>query len=221
MKYLRERRKLLGGYLPQRDANAPALDSAAARSVRLAAAGLRRSRVLDDDGAGAHPADAGEGQEHRQARRADRAGRGAHVRHGRHVPPGRHLFLDGPAVHAAGRRSADVLQGRQEGPDPRGRHQRRRRAVLVHRGRHGVRESRRQHGAVLHLLLDVRLPARRRFHLGRRRQPGARLPDRRHGGSHDARRRRPAAPGRAQSAAVDARCRTACRTIRHSRTSSR
>ena len=44
-----------------------------------------------------------------------------------------------------------------------------RRAVLVHRCRNGVRESQRQHGAVLHLLLDVRFPARRRLHLGGRR----------------------------------------------------
>ena len=41
--------------------------------------------------------------------------------------------------------------------------------VLVDRGRHRLREPRRQHGAVLHLLLDVRLPARRRLRLGRRR----------------------------------------------------
>ena len=37
--------------------------------------------------------DAGQGQEHRQAHRADRSRRGAHLRHGGHVPPDRHLFL--------------------------------------------------------------------------------------------------------------------------------
>jgi len=36
------------------------------------------------------------------------------------------------------------------------------------------------HGAVLHLLLDVRLPADRRPGLGRRRHAGARLPVGRH-----------------------------------------
>ena len=51
---------------------------------------------------------------------------------------------------------------------------------------------------VLHLLLDVRLPARRRPRLGGRRHAGARLPDRRHGGPHDAERRGPAARGRPQ-----------------------
>ena len=42
-------------------------------------------------------------------------------------------------------------------------------ARLVHRRRHGVFDARRQHDPVLHLLFDVRLPARRRPHLGRRR----------------------------------------------------
>ena len=52
--------------------------------------------------------------------------------------------------------------------------------------------------AVLHLLLDVRLPAGRRPDLGGGRPARARLPDRRHGGPHDARRRGPAAPGRVE-----------------------
>jgi hypothetical protein len=103
---------------------------------------------------------------HRQARRADRARRGAHLRHGRHVPPDRHLFLGGPALHAAGRGPADVLPRGQAGPDPRGGHQRGGRLLLVDRGgtsyaNHGV-----SHDAVLHLLFDVRLPAHRRLHLG-------------------------------------------------------
>jgi pyruvate dehydrogenase E1 component len=42
------------------------------------------------------------------------------------------------------------------------------------------------------------VPAYRRPRLGRRRQPGPRLPDRRHLRAHDAERRGPAAPGRAQ-----------------------
>ena len=58
---------------------------------------------------------------------------------------------------------------------------------------HGLRDA-----AVLHLLLDVRLPARRRPDLGRRRPARARLPDRRDGGPDDARGRGPAAPGRHQ-----------------------
>ena len=64
------------------------------------------------------------------------------------------------------------------------------------RRRHVVRQPRRADDPVLHLLLDVRLPADRRPRLGRRRQPHARLPARRHRGPHDAQRRGPAARGR-------------------------
>ena len=76
-------------------------------------------------------------------------------------------------------------------------------AVLVDRGRHRLQQSRHQHGAVLHLLLDVRLPARRRLHLGRGRHPGARLPAGRDRRTHHARRRGPAASGRPQPADLD------------------
>ena len=52
--------------------------------------------------------------------------------------------------------------------------------------------------AVLHLLLDVRIPARRRPDLGRGRPARARLPARRDRRTHDARRRGTAASGRQQ-----------------------
>ena len=109
----------------------------------------------------------------------------------------------------------------KQGPDPRGRHQRGRLVLLVDRGRHGVLEPRRADDSFLYLLLDVRLPAHRRLRLGRRRHAGARLPDRRHGGPHDARRRGPAAPGRPQPARSRRRFRTASRTTRATATSSR
>ena len=51
---------------------------------------------------------------------------------------------------------------------------------------------------VLHLLFDVRLPARRRSRLGGRRHARARLPDRRHLRPHHAQRRGAAARGRPQ-----------------------
>ena len=54
------------------------------------------------------------------------------------------------------------------------------------------------HDPVLHLLLDVRLAARRRPGLGGRRHAGARLPAGRHLRAHHAQRRRPAARGRPQ-----------------------
>ena len=54
---------------------------------------------------------------------------------------------------------------------------------------------------VLHLLLDVRLPAHRRLDLGDGRPAGPRLPDRRHRRPHHADRRGPAARRRALAAA--------------------
>ena len=72
---------------------------------------------------------------------------------------------------------------------------------------------------VLHLLLDVRLPARRRPGLGGRRHACPRLPARRHRRPHDAQRRGPAARGRAQPPACPRRSRTASPTTRLSPTS--
>ena len=96
-------------------------------------------------------------------------GRSAYVRHGGAVPPGRHLFARRPAVRAGRHGHAPLLQGVDRRPDSRGRHQRGGLARVVHCRRHRVFDARRQHHPVLHLLLDVRVPARRRPHLGRRR----------------------------------------------------
>ena len=58
------------------------------------------------------------------AHRADRPRRVAHVRHGGAVPPARHLQPGRPALHARGRRAADVLPRGQARPDPPGGDQR-------------------------------------------------------------------------------------------------
>ncbi len=171
---------------------------AGARGLQEPARRQRGSRDLDHDGLRPDPDAAPQGQEHRRARRADRAGRGAHLRHGGPVPPGRHLLVGRPALHAAGRRPAHVLPRGQEGPDPRGGHQRGRRLLFVDGGGDGLREPRNQHDSDVHLLFDVRLPAHRRLRLGGGRHAGARLPARRDRGTHDARGRGPAAPGRPQ-----------------------
>ena len=84
---------------------------AGARRVRAVPQEHRRPRDLDDDGVRADPAAAPARQESRQAHRADRSRRIAHVRHGGPVPAARHLEPAGAALHAAGRRPADVLQG--------------------------------------------------------------------------------------------------------------
>ena len=59
-----------------------------------------------------------------------------------------------------------------------------------------LRDARRADDPVLHLLLDVRLPAHRRRVLGVRRRPRPRLPAGRHGRPHDAQRRGAPARGR-------------------------
>ena len=65
-----------------------------------------------------------------------------------------------------------LLTTRRRGrPDSGRRDHRSRLDVVVHRRRHGVLPARREHDPVLHLLLDVRLPADRRLDLGGRRLP--------------------------------------------------
>ena len=65
----------------------------------------------------------------------------------------------------------------------------------------GVHHARRAHDPVLHLLLDVRLPAHRRLDLGDGRPARPRLPDRRHRRPDHAHRRGPAARRRPLPAA--------------------
>ena len=133
MQYLRERRMALGGYLPARRKAAEALAGARPFRLRKPARRHRRPRNFHHHGLRARAFHPAQGQGDRQAGRADHSGRGAHLRHGRHVPPARHLLLGRPALRAAGCRPGDVLQGRQERADPRGRHQRGRRLLLLAR----------------------------------------------------------------------------------------
>ena len=197
--YLKERRKALGGSLPVRNTQDDAARGAAeSGDLRRVQQGHRRACRVDDDGVRAAAVEAAARPGARQDRRADRSRRSAHVRDGGAVPPGRHLLARRPAVRAGRHGHAPLLQGVDGRPDSRGRHQRGGLAGVVHRRRHGVLDARRQHDSVLHLLLDVRLPARRRPDLGRRRFALPRLPARRHGRPHNARWRRAAASGRQQ-----------------------
>src|SRR5438270_817454 len=198
MKYLLERRKALGGFLPQRRRKADTVPGAAAVGFRRAAEGLgRRARDLDHDGVRARAYRARARQGHRQARRADRPRRGAHLRHGRHVPPARHLRRRRPEVRARRQGPGDVLPRGQAGADPRGRHHRGRSVLLLDRGGHLAQPLQPRHDPVLRLLLDVRPAARRRSRLGGGRSARARLLARRDGGEDYAERRRAAARRRA------------------------
>ena len=126
MKYLHERRKALGGYLPQRRAKAdeqltvPPLDTfkavleptAEGREISTTQAFVRfLTQLLRDKDA-------------RPARGADPRRRGAHLRHGGPVPADRHLQPGGPELHAGRPRPGHVLPRGQGRPGPAGRHQR-------------------------------------------------------------------------------------------------
>ncbi len=196
MKYLHGARSKLGGYLPSRDATReplapPAVDAFA--RFALQAAGKEMSTTMAFVRMLSATA---EGPGARAARRAHHRRRGAHVRHGRPVPADRHLLAARPAVPAGGQHADQLLQGGDRRPDPRGRHQRGRRDRVVGRGGHELLDQRPADAALLHLLFDVRLPARRRPAVGGGRLAHARLPARRDGRPHHACRRRTAAPGR-------------------------
>ena len=190
----------LGGYVPSRKVRSEPLPAVSSELFEEFHKGHRRPQSLDDDGVRAAVVEAAPRQGAGPARRADRARRGAHVRHGGVVPRSRHLFARRPDLRAGRHGHAPLLQGSVRRPDSRRRHHRSGIDVVVHRRRHGVCDARRQHDSVLHLLLDVRLPADWRSDLGGRRRADARLPARRHRRPDDARRRRAAAPGRQQPA---------------------
>ena len=174
MKYLQERRKALGGYLPQRRRKSQPLRSPAACRPSRPSSRAAATRGLDHDGV-----------------RADSLStllRDKNI--GKRVVPivpdeartfgmeGMFRQLEifsqvGQLYKPEDAGPADVLPRAQERPDSAGRHQRGGRDVVVDRGRDGVQHARPADDPVLHLLLDVRVPAHRRSGLGRRRHRDA------------------------------------------------
>ena len=140
-------------------------------------AGSKGPCRLDHHGLRQHAAPVAERPEGRQEHRAHHPRRGPHLRHGVDHPAGWHLRQPGPALQAARSGHAAVLPRGERRPDPRGRHHRSRFDGVVHRVGYVVLELQRRHDSVLHLLLDVRLPAHRRHGVGVRRRARQRLPD--------------------------------------------
>ena len=161
MQYLHARRKALGGYLPHRRTKAdeqlkvPDLDTFKA----VIGNHCRRARNLHHPGLRSLSHSIAARQGTRTARRADSGGRSAYVRYGRVVPPDRHLQPGRPTVHPGRQRPGHVLQGRQGGSDSAGGHQRSGWHEQLDRCGHVVLDQQSHHGAVLRVLLDVRLPA--------------------------------------------------------------
>ena len=169
IRYMQERRKQLGGYLPERKVRskpiAPVAEShfeefhkgTDGREVSTTMVFVRLlAKIVARSG-------------NRQAHRAHHSRRSPHLRHGSALPPGGNLFQRGPALRAGGHGHASLLQGSQRRADSRGGHHRSRLDLLIYRRRNCLRQSRDQYDPVFYLLLDVRLPAHRRLHLGRGR----------------------------------------------------
>ena len=165
--YMHERRRALGGYLPDAAYAVGAARAAGRPGLRRDQARLRQAEGRHHDGVRPAAQGPAQGQGDRLAVRADHPRRGAHVRHGLAVPDAEDLLPARPALHVGRPRADAVLQGGHEGRHPARGHQRGRLDRVLHRGRVVVRHARRADDPDLHLLLDVRLPAHRRRRSGR------------------------------------------------------
>ena len=145
------------------------LPGAAARVFFRIAGRIEGPRGIHHDGFRGHSAASAQRSEARQIHRPDRPRRRPYVRHGVHHPAGGNLRQPGPALQAARSGHGALLPRGQGRPDPGGRNHRSRLDGVVHRGRHRAFQLQGADDSVLHLLLDVRIPARGRPDLGLRR----------------------------------------------------
>src|SRR5205807_1226630 len=136
--------------------------NAGSGAVRRAVQRVGQARCLDDDGFHGVAARADARQADRQAHRPDHPRRSAHVRDGSALHRVRHLRVCRPEVRAGRRRDAADVQGVDERADPRRGDHRSRFDGVDASGRHQLRDVGRADDPILHLLFDVRLPARRR-----------------------------------------------------------
>ena len=195
VQYLRERRKALGGFVPRRTVRRRRCRSRRPTIDAEFAGGLGHGR-LDDDGLQPDPAEPDPRQGARAADRADHPGRGADVRHGPALQGGRDLRRARPALRAGRLGPRPVVPRGGRRPGPRGGHHRGRLDGVAPGRGDVVRDPRLPDDPVLHLLLDVRVPADGRPDLGAGRRPRPRLHDGRDGRPDDPERRGPPARGR-------------------------
>ena len=212
LRYLRARREALGGYLPSRRRN-PTCSSRCRRCRPSRRSSRRRTAARSP-------------RRWRSCASSTRscATRASASTSCRSCPTraARSAWRACSASSASGARSASSTARRMPTsscstrriarPGAAGGHQRAGRHVELDR-RDELLDLQLPDDPVLHLLLDVRLPARRRPRLGGGRHARARLSRRRHVGAHDAQRRGPAARGRPQPS-CRRRSRTASPTTR-------
>ena len=158
--YMMERRRALGGSLPEALDQGPSGPRAPGRpALRRAPQRLGHPRGVHHDGLHAVAAQPRPRPPRRAACRTDHPGRGPHVRHGRPVPRAEDLRRARPEVRARRPRPVAQLHRVGPGPDPRRGHHRGRIDGQLHRRRHQLRPPRRADDPLLHLLFDVRFPA--------------------------------------------------------------
>ena len=177
IQYMKERRAELGGALPKRVVRAKPLEPARADDKVYAEfrAGSGKQQVATTMATVRLFKDLMKDKEIGRAVRPDHPGRGAHVRPRRDLPDREDLLAARAGVRGGRPRAAAVLQGVDHRADPARGHLRGRLDGLADRGRVVLRHARAADDPVLHLLLDVRLPAHRRPVLGARRPARPRL----------------------------------------------
>ena len=171
--YLMTRRLALGGTLPKRVVRERPLTIPDRLGVVGGDQGKWRTRCLDHGCVRRHPPQPASRPRGGQPDRPDHPRRGAHLRHGRALPRGEDLRALRSALRAGRRQHGAELPGVARRTAARRGHHRSRGDGLVHRGGNRLRHPRRADDPVLHLLLDVRLPACRRPGVGvwRRARP--------------------------------------------------
>ena len=175
IRYLLDRRRTLGGFLPERRTKSKALTLPGRDTYKALKKGSGNQEVATTMATRAHVQGTVARQGNWTAHRADHPRRGPHLRHGLVVPEPQDLQPQRPALHLGGRRADAGLQGKRGRAYPARGHQRGRLGGVVHRRRHVVLHAQRADDPDLHLLFDVRVPAHRRRLLGGGRPDGPRL----------------------------------------------
>ena len=112
IRYLLERRRALGGFVPERRTKSKVADAARPRHLQGAQEGLGHPGGRHHHGDRAHVQGTVAGQGDRAAHRADHPRRGPHVRHGLVVPEPEDLQPQRAALHGCGRRIDVGVQGK-------------------------------------------------------------------------------------------------------------
>ena len=218
IQYMLERRNQLGGAVPRRVVRPMPLPDAADEAYAELFAGSERAASHHH---GLQPADAEPDprRDHRAPDRADHPGRGAHLRHGSALQGGRASTTRSASATRRSTRSCCSPTWRRRTARSWRRASPRPAPWPTSPPPAPLRRARPADDPLLHLLLDVRLPAHRRPGLGVRRRARPRLPDGRHRRPHHAHRRGAAARRRAQPHPGLGPCRTSAPTTRPSPTS--